>query len=90
MTFPEFQRAVADQGREGMQRPGRGNQRTIVQPGGRVLVAPQGMYTTISLSLSAGLKPPTKGRPTSSSIFILGRRKKPGHLLGTLNTSFDT
>ena len=63
MTFPEFQKAVAVQGREGMQRSERGSQETIVKPWGRVLVPPQEIYT-ISLSLSAELKPPTNGRTT--------------------------
>ena len=53
---PEFQRAVANQGREGMQRPGRSPQEEIVQPWGRVLVPPEGIYRTISVSLSAELK----------------------------------
>jgi len=35
MTFPELQRAGADQGTEGMQRPERGHQETTRQPGGR-------------------------------------------------------
>ena len=42
--------AFANQGREGMQRQGRGSQETIVQPWGRVLVPPQGIHITISLS----------------------------------------
>ena len=48
---------VADQGREGMQRQGRNIQETIVQPSGRVLVPPQGIHITISLSSSAELNP---------------------------------
>ena len=64
MTFPEFQRAVAHQGREGTQRPLRSGQETRVQPRGRVLFPLQGIYITISASLSAELKLPTNGRTT--------------------------
>ena len=38
-----------------MQRPGRGSQETIVQPGSRVLVPPQGTYMRVSLSSLAEL-----------------------------------
>ena len=62
MIFPEFQRAVANQGRKGMQRPEQSLQDTIEQPWGRILVPPPGIYRTISLSPSAELKPPTNGR----------------------------
>ena len=41
---------VAKQGREEMQRQGRRSQETTVQPWGRVLVPPQGIHITISLS----------------------------------------
>ena len=64
MTFYAFQRAVANQVREGMQRPGRSSQETTVQVWGSVLIPSQGIYITISLNLSAKLKPPTKGRTT--------------------------
>ena len=40
MTFPKLQRTeltAVNQGREGMQRQGRNNQETIVQPWGMVL-----------------------------------------------------
>ena len=53
MTFPEFQRAAAHQGREEMQTPGKSCQETTVQLWGRVLVPPQRIYITISLSPSA-------------------------------------
>ena len=43
---------VANQGREGMQRQGKSSQETIVQPWVRVLVPPQGIHITISLSSS--------------------------------------
>ena len=46
-----------NQGREGMQRQGRGSQETIVQPWGRVLALPQGIHIMLSLSSSAELKP---------------------------------
>ena len=55
MTFPGPQRADSNScssgkwGR-GMQRQGRSSQETIVQPWGKVLVLPQGIYITISLS----------------------------------------
>ena len=55
-----FQTA-ATQGREGMQRQGRNSQETLVQPWGRVLVLPQGICITISLSSFTELKPPTNG-----------------------------
>ena len=41
---PSLSPKVANQGREGIQRQGRNSQETIVQPWGRVLVPPQGMY----------------------------------------------
>ena len=56
-----FQTA-ANQGREGMRRWGRRSQDTVVQPWGRVLVPPQGIHTTISLSSFTELKPPTNRR----------------------------
>ena len=62
MTLPELQRAAANNGREGMQRSRRSSQETIVQPWGRVLVPPQGIYITISLSSSTELKPTIDGR----------------------------
>ena len=51
--------------------------RKIVQPQGRVLVPPQEICRTVSLSLSAQLKPPTDGRTTWWS--ILHSRKKKNH-----------
>ena len=75
MTFPEFQRAVANQRREGIQRPGGSSQETRAQPRGRVLVPLQGIYRTIFLSLSAELKPPSNGRILDETFFILGRRR---------------
>ena len=51
---------VADQGREGMQRQGRSSQDKIVQPWGRVLVPPQGIHVTISLSCFADTETPTR------------------------------
>lgn len=50
---------MVTQGREGMQTPGRSHLETIVQPGGRVLVPPQGIYLTLSSNSSAELKPST-------------------------------
>ena len=50
---------LANQGREGMQRPGRNSQETMAHPWGRVLVPLQGIYITRSLSSSAELTPPT-------------------------------
>ena len=43
-----------------MQKQRRGSQEIIVQPWGRMLVPPQGIYITISLSSSAELRPPTQ------------------------------
>ena len=51
---------VANQGGEGMQKQGRNSWEAIVQPWGRVLVPPQGIYMTVSLSSSAGTKAPTQ------------------------------
>ena len=63
-TFPSFQRAgsAPNQGREEMQRHGRINQETIVQPWVRVLVPPQGIHRTVFLSCFADteMKPPTR------------------------------
>ena len=58
----EIFQTVANQGREGMQRQGRGSQETIVQPWGRVLVPLQGAHIRISLSSSAETNPATNGR----------------------------
>ena len=60
-------RTVDNQGREGMQKQGRSSQETIVQPGGRVLVPPQGIRLTISLSSFTELKPATNRRCQHSS-----------------------
>ena len=58
MAFPVPKvQTVANQGREGMQRPERGHQETTVQLWGRVLVPPQGIQITISLSSSTELTP---------------------------------
>ena len=43
-----------------MQRQGRSSQETIVQPWGRVLVPPQGIQTTTSLSCFADTESPTR------------------------------
>ena len=43
-----------------MQKEGQSSQETIMQPRGRVLVPPQGIYITVSLSSSAGTKAPTQ------------------------------
>ena len=62
-SFPESQghvQTVAHQGREGMQRQGRNSQETIVQPWDRVLVPPQGIHITISLSYLTGTETPIK------------------------------
>ena len=50
----------ANQGKEGMQRQGRGSQETIVQSWGRVLVPPQGIHILISLSCFAETETPTR------------------------------
>ena len=51
---------VANQGREGIQVQGKGSQETIAQPWDRILVPPQWINITISLSSSA--EPSTNGR----------------------------
>ena len=43
-------KTVANQGRKGMQKQGRSSQETIMHFWGRVLVPPQGIHITISLS----------------------------------------
>ena len=55
----QVQTAV-NQGREGKWRQGRNSQETIVQPWGGVLVPPQGIYITISLSCFADTVTPTR------------------------------
>ena len=40
LDLPELQRAVSNQRREGMQRPGKGHEKTLVQPWGRAVVPP--------------------------------------------------
>ena len=58
MTFLSLEgqiQTIANQGREGMQRQGRGSQERIVQPWGRVLLPPQGMYITIASELFRGV-----------------------------------
>ena len=62
ITFPESKReiqTVANKGRQWMQRQGKSNQETIVQPWGRVLV-PQGIHTIIRSLRSSGTKAPTR------------------------------
>ena len=56
--------AVANQGREGMQRIGRSSQDKIVRAWGRVLVPSPVVHITVSLSFFflIELKPLTKGR----------------------------
>ena len=71
MTYSEFQRASSNScllekrgwggGGEEMQRQGRRSQETIVQPWGRVLVPPQELYITISLSCLADTEVPQVG-----------------------------
>ena len=53
---------VANQGRQGVLGQGRSSQETTVQPWGRVLVPPQGVYITISLSFLQILKLPPRER----------------------------
>ena len=63
MTFPDFNgqvQAVANQGREGVQRQERSSQETVVQAWGRVLVPPQGIHKTIYLSCFADTETPTR------------------------------
>ena len=68
---------IANQGREGMQRPERSSQETIVQLWGRVLVPPQGIFITISLNSSAELNPPQM-EDVNEAFFIQDRRP-PNH-----------
>ena len=57
---------VVNQEREGTQKQGRNSQETIVQPWGKILVPPQGICTTISLSSSEEPRPlPRPKRATS-------------------------
>ena len=72
--------AVANQGREGMQKPQRSSLETIVQPWSSVLIPPQIIYITISLSSSAELKPPTNGNQ---------REGPPESVPDPLNTNFE-
>ena len=51
---------VANQGREGIQKPGKHNQETPVQPCGKVLVSHQGTHTTEFLSCFADTETPTR------------------------------
>ena len=63
LNLPESKRQVqtiAIQVREGVQRPARSSQEIIVQPWDRVLVFPQGIYITTSLSFYEQLTPPAK------------------------------
>ena len=50
LSSKEQVQEVANQGREGIRRQ---EGETIGQPWGRVLVSPQGIYRTVSLSFSA-------------------------------------
>ena len=77
MTFLVFQRAVANQGKGGMQRPGRSSQETMVQPCCKVLVPPQEICITISLSISADLNPQQMEELLDEAFFILGKRRTP-------------
>ena len=55
--------ALVNQGREGVQRQGRASQKKPQHSfGGRALAQSQLMHITMSLSSSAELKPPAKGR----------------------------
>ena len=68
LTFPESQRAYSDSclsGKGGDTEARRSNQ-MVVQPWGRVLVPPQGICITISLSSSAELGPPARWRMVTS------------------------
>ena len=51
---------VANQGREGIQKPGKNNQETLVQPCGKVLVSHQGTHTTEFPSCFADTETPTR------------------------------
>ena len=53
LSSKEQVQTLANQEREGMQRPRRSSQETIMQPWGRAMVPVQGIYITISLSPSA-------------------------------------
>ena len=59
-----------------IQKQGRSSQETTVQPWGRVLVSPQGIHITISLSSSVGTKAPPRWRMATS-----GWAQIPGALL---------
>ena len=60
IMFPEFQKGESGRGGDADTR----SHETTVQPWGRVLVPPQEIHRTVSLSLSAELKSPTNGRTT--------------------------
>ena len=60
LSSKEQVQTVANQGREGTGRQGRSSQETIVQPWGRVLVPPQGIHITISLTCFADTEIPTR------------------------------
>lgn len=60
MTIFSGKENSADQGREEMQKSERSSQETIIQPWDRVLVPPQGIYLTKSLSSAVGTRVPTQ------------------------------
>ena len=70
--------AGADEGGEGMQRPGRGWQGTSVPPGGRSWFPLKGYTQNKAFELLCRTKPPTNDSQ---------RGGPPGPVLGTLNTS---
>ena len=71
---------VANQGREGMQKQRGSSQEAIVQPWGRVLVPPQGLYQyiTIPLSSSAGTKAPSQAEDGSFQLSTRFLEPRPG------------
>ena len=66
----EVFQTVANQEREGMQRQGRSSQETIVQPWDNVLVPPQGIHMTMSLSSSVAQNPPPDGRCSREKVTV--------------------
>ena len=93
MTFPEiheerFKHVLIREGR-GCRDQG-GAVETVVQPSGRALVPPQGIYITISLSSSAELKPPQQMEDVNYLMKhspFWNERGPPAPVLGPRNTT---
>ena len=60
MSFNEQIQTIINPGKEGILRQGRGSQETVVKSWGRVLVLPQRIHITISLSSFAEAETATK------------------------------